>query len=245
MANLYLDESLAGARVGDRVEITGAEAKHAAAVSRLRTGEVVQIGNGRGLVVTGPAEEATPTRVAVRVESVRTEPGPARRLVLAQALAKGDRDELAVQAATELGVDRVLPWAAERSIVRWQGEKRAKGRERWRGIVREASKQAMRAWLPEVGELSSTAELAALAPAADLVVLEPGASDRLADLGALRDARRDLVLVVGPEGGISPAELALFRSAGASLARLGSSVLRTSTAGPAALAIVASTIGRW
>jgi 16S rRNA (uracil1498-N3)-methyltransferase len=245
MAHLYLNESLEVARPGDRVEITGAEAKHAAAVSRLRTGEVVQLGNGRGLVVTGPAVESTPQRVTIVAESVRVEPAPSRRLVLVQALAKGDRDELAVQAATELGVDRVVPWAAERSIVRWNGEKQAKGRERWAGIVREASKQAMRAWTPEVADVHSSAELAALSPAAALVVLEPGAPARLLDLPALRDESRDLVLIVGPEGGVSPAELALFESAGGALVRLGPSVLRTSTAGPAALAIVASATGRW
>jgi 16S rRNA (uracil1498-N3)-methyltransferase len=168
---------------------------------------------------------------------------------LVQALAKGDRDELAIQAATELGVDGVIPWAAARSVSRWEGAKLARGRERWASIVREATKQSIRPWLPEVDELASTRQLAARAGSTRMLLLEPTASARLTDVAAsiVRDApnEADIVLVVGPEGGIAPAELDLLTEAGATAVRLGETVLRTSTAGPAALAILNQALGRW
>jgi 16S rRNA (uracil1498-N3)-methyltransferase len=162
-----------------------------------------------------------------------------------QALAKGDRDELAVQAATELGVSGVVPWAAERSVVRWEGPKRVKGEDRWRAIVREASKQSLRAFVPDVAPLAGTADVAALAAGGHTVlVLEPTATHRLAAVALAPDAGR-VYLVVGPEGGIAPGELDRFRSAGARLVRLGREVLRTSTAGPSALAVLSANSGRW
>ena len=166
---------------------------------------------------------------------------------LAQALAKGDRDELAVQVATELGVDGVIPWTAARSISRWEGAKVAKGRDRWAAVVREASKQSVRPWLPDVLDLVTTKQLARLASTDQaegvrMLVLEPTAAT---PLSALDFDRRDLVLVVGPEGGITPQELDALSAAGADIVRLGDEVLRTSTAGPAALAVLAVALGRW
>ncbi|GAA2063383.1 16S rRNA (uracil(1498)-N(3))-methyltransferase [Leifsonia soli] len=242
MASLYLREDLDDVEVGARLSLSGAEAKHAATVNRTRPGESVLIGNGRGLVASGEVLVSTNTELTIDVESVsrveRATPG----ITLVQALAKGDRDELAIQAATELGVDAVVPWAASRSVSRWEGPKVAKGRERWAAIVREASKQSIRAWTPEVGELATTKQVAALAAGARVLVLEPDAE---APLTGVEPDGRDLVLVVGPEGGIAPQELAAFRDAGAELVRLGSTVLRTSTAGPAALAVLNASLRRW
>ncbi|HEY8282246.1 MAG TPA: 16S rRNA (uracil(1498)-N(3))-methyltransferase, partial [Leifsonia sp.] len=163
-------------------------------------------------------------------------------ITLVQALAKGDRDELAVQAATELGVDRVVPWAAARSISRWEGPKVAKGRDRWASIVREAAKQSIRAWVPAVSELATTADIVSFCAHARVLVLEPDAPEPLT---GVRPDERELVLVVGPEGGIAPQELDALRQAGAELVRLGDTVLRTSTAGPAALAVLNASLGRW
>ncbi|WP_136045716.1 RsmE family RNA methyltransferase, partial [Microbacterium sp. K41] len=160
MALHFLVETAGGAAVGDVVTLTGAEAKHAAVVRRLRVGEAVTVGDGRGVWLTGVAEEVSPSRVEVRVQERAVSPSPSPRVVLVQALAKGDRDELAVQAACELGVDEIVPWQAGRSISRWEGPKAAKGRERWATIVREAAKQAHRAWVPEVAPVASTAQLA-------------------------------------------------------------------------------------
>ena len=245
MSALFLSPVLTAgdAVVGAAATVTGPEAKHAS-VNRVRTGERVSIGNGAGLVVTGPVVSVTAQELVLRIEEVRTEQRPRPELWLVQALAKGDRDELAVQAATELGVSGVVPWAAERSVVRWEGPKRSKGEERWRSIVREASKQSLRGIVPDVAPLVTTAELAGLAMDGNTVlVLEPSADDRLAATALPADGR--VYLLVGPEGGIAPGELERLRSAGAHLVRLGREVLRTSTAGPSALAVLSANSGRW
>ena len=241
---------LAAVEVGDDVPLDGAEAHHAATVRRVRVGEEITLGDGRGLWVRGCVTAVSPRQVRVRVTGREEVPAQAPRLVLVQALAKGDRDELAVQAATELGVDQIVPWQSARSVSRWEGPKAEKGRARWSGIVREASKQAHRAWVPEVVALSSTADVVAVAErrgaASAVFVLEPTAPTRLSDgVRTLPTDVDEIVLVVGPEGGIEPKELGRFEAVGARAVRLGESVLRTSTAGPAALATVATALGRW
>ena len=242
MALHFLVESSSDAAVGDLVSLTGAEAKHAAVVRRLRVGEAVTVGDGAGVWLTGVAEEVSPSRVDVRVSERSTDPAPTPRLVLVQALAKGDRDELAVQAACELGVDEIVPWQASRSISRWEGAKAVKGRERWATIVREAAKQAHRAWVPEVSVPASTADLVKRASSERVLLLDPSATTRLSEL---EPDGRDLVLVVGPEGGISDDELVKLSDAGAERVLLGDTVLRTSTAGPAAIAVLSVALGRW
>jgi 16S rRNA (uracil1498-N3)-methyltransferase len=238
MASLYLDPELReqDAAAG-RVRITGDEARHAITVARVRVGERLSVGDGAGLIVEGTVASTEGGILVLDVQVLRREEAPVPQLWLAQALAKGDRDELAIQAATELGVSGVIPWQAERSISRWEGPKAAKGRERWRSIVREASKQSMRAWVPDVAEVATTAHLTALPGL--VLVLEPTASTALTDV--VLDDRDRITLVVGPEGGISPSELARF----ATPVRLGPEVLRTSTAGPAALAVLNARLGRW
>lgn len=241
MAHFYLNELMQAATVGDIVRIDGAEARHAVVVSRVHVGQPLTIGNGAGLMVTGTVRSADP-RLELVAESVVSFPAASPAIWLAQALAKGDRDEFAVQAATELGVDGVIPWASERSIVKWVGAKTAKGHARWSAVVREATKQSIRPWLPEVGELATTPTLCRVAEGARMLVLDPTGAE---PLSAVRADDRDMVLVVGPEGGISPAELEQFERAGAERVRLGSAVLRTSTAGPAAIAVLSATLRRW
>jgi len=242
MASLYLNPELepADAKIGSRVSVSGDEARHAVSVARVRIGERIAIGDGSGFVVRGAVIEASAAVLAIEVDEVRHDPEPEPPLWLAQALAKGDRDELAIQAATELGVAGVIPWAAERSVSRWDGAKAAKGRERWTSIVREASKQAVRSRIPEVAALASTTDLAGLP--GRLLVLDPLGDVALTELAL--DARR-ITLVVGPEGGIAPREFDALVAAGALRVRLGSEVLRTSTAGPAALAVLNARLGRW
>jgi 16S rRNA (uracil1498-N3)-methyltransferase len=233
MASLYLDPGLdpADAEVGARVTLRGDEARHAVSVARVRTGERISIADGAGFVVRGPVVRTAPGELVIEVEEARHEPEPEPRLWLAQALAKGDRDELAIQAATELGVGGIIPWQAERSVSRWDGAKAAKGRERWAAIVREAAKQSIRSRVPEVTALG--AALPGL-----VLVLEPTAEVALTDVELPADG--DVTLVVGPEGGLTARELGLGTSV-----RLGREVLRTSTAGPAALAVLNARLGRW
>jgi 16S rRNA (uracil1498-N3)-methyltransferase len=227
---------------GDTARLLGAEAHHAAAVRRVRVGEQVTLGDGRGTWLTGTVASVAPKLVEVAIGDRASLPAPQPRLVLAQALAKGDRDELAIQAATELGVDEIVPWQAARSVSRWDAAKAAKGVARWQTIVREAAKQAHRAWVPTVAPPVTTATLAQRAGTARMLVLEPSASVPLTatDLSGVDE----ILLVVGPEGGIDVAELDSFADAGAVAVRLGDTVLRTSTAGPAALAVLSARL-RW
>lgn len=244
-ADLTLMTALADAQSGDVVTLRGAEAHHAVVVRRVRVGEEVTLGDGRGVWLTGVVEAPlAPKQLSVRIRDRRDVPASTPRLVLVQALAKGDRDELAIQAATELGVDEIVPWQASRSVSRWSAEKVAKGVARWSAIVREAAKQAHRAWVPAVCPPATTAQLAQRADAR-LVVLEPTATDALTTIDLARGDERDLFLIVGPEGGIAPDELDALAAAGAQVVRLGETVLRTSTAGPAALAVLNDRLGRW
>lgn len=241
----FLVDEASAAHPGDSVTLTGTEAHHAASVRRVRVGEEVTLGDGRGVWLTGACAAVAPREVIVTVTS-RAEQAPASpRIVLAQALAKGDRDELAIQAGTELGVDEVVPWQAARSVSRWDAAKAAKGRARWATISREAAKQAHRAWIPAVTELATSADLAQRAASSRLLVLEPSADLALTAVEIDPADTRDVVLVVGPEGGVSADELATLAAAGATLVRLGDTVLRTSTAGPAAIAVVSTALGRW
>ena len=143
MAHCYWHD-IAGAAAGDVVTLTGEEAHHAAVVSRMRRGERVLVSDGLGTLAEGVIDRA-------ERDGVDVVPEPSPRIGLAQALAKGDRAELAVQASTELGVDTIVPWQARRSVVQWKGERGDKALDRWRKVVREAGKQAIRPRLPEVG----------------------------------------------------------------------------------------------
>lgn len=244
--HFLLDDPGAGAseaQPGDDLVLTGAEAHHAATVRRIRVGEQITVGDGRGVWLTAECRAVAPREVVVRVTERRDFAAPTPRLVLVQALAKTDRDELAVQAATELGVDEIVPWQAARSVARWDAAKAAKGRARWAGIVREAAKQAHRAWVPAVAEVAGIDMLVRRAAASSILVLDPAATARFTDV--VRRDGRDVVVVVGPEGGITDDEFTAFEAAGATRAVLGETVLRTSTAGPAALAVASAALGRW
>ncbi|MCO1656654.1 16S rRNA (uracil(1498)-N(3))-methyltransferase [Pseudonocardia humida] len=225
--------------------LDGPEGRHAAAVKRLRVGEAVLVADGRGGL--GRAEVVAVAKDAVElVVAGRTALAPpAVRVTLAQALVKGDRGELAVELATEAGVDEVLPWKAARCIARWEpGPRGDKALARWRATVREAAKQARRAWVPSVGEPLTTAALAARVAAADLaLVLHESATVGLAELDL--PAAGELLLVVGPEGGLSDGEIAELTAAGARAVRLGPEVLRASTAAAVALGALGALTGRW
>ena len=224
---LFLVDSL------DSEVLDGPEGHHAADVMRLRVGERLLLGDGRGGLASAVVKAVGRGRLDVFVEQRRYLDPPAPRLVVAQGIAKGDRGELAVQAMTEAGVDGIVPWPAVRSVTRWKDDRPL---ERWRAVAREAAKQARRAWLPTVSAPTSTENLA------PTFVLHEEAAARLStvDLPA-----GDILVVVGPEGGIAPSELEAFVDAGAVPVRLGDTVLRTSTAGVAALAVLSARLGRW
>lgn len=237
---------------GRHFVLEGAEARHAVAVKRLAPGESVDIADGAGKRLTGTVVAASPSELTVECSALTVEEKPAIRLVLVQALAKGDRDELAVETATELGIDAVIPWQSERSIVRWKGERAAKAHAKWQSVATAAAKQARRAWIPEVRAAVETPGLAAAAGAADLaIILHEDAVRPLRSVlenwqaAANGSETREILLIVGPEGGISPREVTRLCSAGAITALLGHHVLRSSTAGPAAVVLASDVLGRW
>lgn len=241
---VHLVPSLDGVAVGAVVRVEGDEAHHAVAVRRMRVGEELVLTDGRGAVTTGVVAAAGKRLLEVRVTSYDAVPEPSPELVVVQALAKGDRGERAVEVLTEIGVARIVPWAAERSVAVWKGEREAKSLARWRSTAREAAKQSRRAWHPVVSELASTEAVAGLvAEAALAVVLHEEAAEPLAALDVPADGV--LVVVVGPEGGLTDAEVATLVDAGAHAVRLGAEVLRTSTAGVAAAAALLSQTPRW
>jgi 16S rRNA (uracil1498-N3)-methyltransferase len=230
---------LAASLEGDRVVLDGPEGHHAATVKRTRVGEVLDLVDGRGGRCTGTVTSAAKDSLTVAVSARVQEPASEPRITLVQALAKGERGELAVELATEVGVDVVVPWRASRSVARWDGERGEKALSRWRATAREAAKQSRRAWFPTVLDPITTAQIPSLPGA--LLVLHESAEAPLSGV----PIRGDVVLVVGPEGGISDDELAQLVAAGGAAVRLGETVLRTSTAGAAAIAVVSARTGRW
>ncbi|MEU6170315.1 16S rRNA (uracil(1498)-N(3))-methyltransferase [Streptantibioticus parmotrematis] len=230
---------------GERVTLSGPEGRHAVSVRRLHAGEEVVLTDGEGTAVVGTVtavegKDRLEVTVARRVE----EPPPAPRITVVQALPKGDRGELAVETMTEAGVDAIVPWAASRCVTQWKAERGAKALAKWRATAREAGKQARRLRFPDVADLMTTRQVAdLLSGAAFAGVLHEEGSAPLAS--APLPERGEIVLVVGPEGGVAPEELAAFETAGAGAYRLGPTVLRTSTAGVAATALLLGRTGRW
>ncbi|EON24365.1 16S ribosomal RNA methyltransferase RsmE [Nocardioides sp. CF8] len=241
---VHLVPSLDGVAVGSSVEVTGDEAHHAVAVRRLRVGEEVVLTDGAGHRVVGSVASTGKRVFAVSVTSFDLVARPAPSFTVVQALPKGDRGELAVEVLTEIGVDTVVPWAASRSVAVWKGERAAKSHAKWQATAREAGKQARRSWSCSVSPLSSSAEVVALLSDAALVaVLHEDATTPLASLDV--PSAGEVVVIVGPEGGIAPDELAAFEAAGAVTVRLGDEVLRTSTAGLAAVSALLARTARW
>ena len=236
--------TLAGVRPGQSVEVEGDEAHHAVVVRRLRTGERVVLTDGLGTSVTGTVVETGKRHLGVTAEQVTSVERPEPSFTVVQALPKGDRGELAVEMLTEVGVTTVVPWAAARSVAVWRGDRAAKALARWRSTSREAAKQARRAWFPEVDDLAATGDVAARVGAAALaVVLHEEATEPLATVEV--PDHGEVVVVVGPEGGLTDDEVAAFTAAGGHAVRLGAEVLRTSTAGVAAVSALLARSPRW
>jgi len=232
------------AQVGDIVTINGAEAHHAIKVRRVKIGEQLNLTNGVTHSFTGEVVEAADylsVRILTRVQIV------AHKLsfVLVQALAKGDRDELAIQAASEIGVSRVMPWQANRSVSRWEGSKVEKQVTRWQAICDEACKQSLQPLFTSVEQPVTSRQISEqIKQSSGLwLILDPTASASIVDLVLPEEG--EIFLLVGPEGGISHEEIESFEQNGAKGVRLGASVLRTSTGGVAALSVLSARAGLW
>lgn len=245
MAHLYFTETpiAAGAKTAS---IAGDEARHAAKVARLRAGERVWLSDGHGAKAAAIATKVDTAQVDFEIESIHFAEPLQPIFVLVQALAKGDRDERAVQQATELGVSEIIPWESERSVSTWSQEKAVRGVERWATIAREAAKQSLRARIPLIREKVSTKQLVDLVGGKPAIVLHPAGSVSLSEwVKKSGSIAEDVYLIVGPEGGVSETEIDSLEAVGAQAVRLGEEVLRTSTAGPAALAALQALLGKW
>ena len=224
--------------------LDGPEGRHAATVRRMRAGESLVLTDGAGRLAAAVIVAAGRSSVELTVHEMVELTPPSVRVTLVQALPKGERSDLAVDLATEAGVDALVPWSASRCVARWTADKAVKGVEKWRTVAREAAKQSRRATVPRVSELVDTAAVAALIGHADgALVLHEAGSMPIAR--ATLPTSGELLLIVGPEGGVSPEELSAFRAAGAQVVRLGHEVLRTSTAAAVALGALGVLTGRW
>lgn len=240
-APVFFVHDLNGARGMQRFEFTGPDAKHVM-VKRIEKGERLDLVDGRGTRVRSRLLEASPGYVLVEIEEVVSEPERSPRITLIQALAKNGRDELAIEMATELGVDRVIAWQAERSIVRWQGKKQEKGLQKWANVLQVATKQSRRARVPSLVFAANASAAIAQVGGARLIVMHESATDPitgLTDLGA-----KEYALVVGPEGGITEAEIEQFKQVGADIVLVGDTVMRVSTAVAAGLTSLNIATGR-
>ncbi len=237
--------ALAAASVGAALRLDGPEGRHAVSVRRLGPGEQLDLVDGLGRRVTGIVTAVVDKQsLDVDVQSVDDEPVAQPRVTVVQALPKGDRGELAVELLTEIGVDAIVPWAAANCVTQWKGDRIERAHRRWADAAQAAAKQARRARFPVVEPLASTADvLARLGQASTALVLHEQARTSIADVAAPRSG--ELLLVVGPEGGLTAAERESLSEAGATEVRLGPSVLRTSSAGLAAVAALLAPTARW
>lgn len=240
----FYDPNLSAA-AGETITLDGAEGRHATQVRRVRIGEVIDVVDGRGIRMRAEVVEVGKGELDARVLDVMTEHGPTVSITLVQALGKGGRDEAAIEAATELGVDAVIAWESERSVSKWRGEKVDKGLQRWESIITGAMKQSRRARMPEVRGYARGTEVVELISAeATVLVLHESATEPISQVAL--PASGEIVIVVGPEGGLSDTEVELLTEGESRHAvLLGREVVRTSTAGPAAMAVLNTRLGRW
>lgn len=241
---VFLHSDLAEVSAGDTVELDGDEGRHAALVKRIRVGERIELTDGGGTRARMVVDSASRSALTGTVEDVTLLTPERPTLTVVQAIPKGDRGELAVEVLTEVGADVIVPWAAERCVAVWKGERARKSHARWVATSRAAAKQARRAWWPAVAAVASTDAVVTLVEEADLaVVLHETGEASLADLPV--EGAGSVLLVVGPEGGLTDAEVGAFRDAGARVVRLGRTVLRTSTAGVAGASALLARTPRW
>ncbi len=246
MAHLYLVESDQRLIAGGSVRLSGDEARHAAKAARLRESEEVLLGDGRGTIARAQATRVESDRVDLVVVHAELSEAHAPPLWLVQSLAKSGRDEQAIEQATEVGVARIFPLQAARSVVRWSADKADKAQARWQKIVTEATKQSLQAFIPEIAPVCTIAGFVRDHTGVQIIALDHRAESSLLDI-AVDDplGPRPIALLVGPEGGWSDDERDVLERGGATWARLGSGVLRTSSAGPIGLALLHARLRHW
>jgi 16S rRNA (uracil1498-N3)-methyltransferase len=222
--------------------LDGDEGRHAATVKRMREGEVIHLCDGQGSRVVATVAKVHKQSLDLNLDQFTFEEAPEPRFVVVQALAKGERAELAVEMLTEVGADAIIPWRAEHSIGKWDSVE--KGLEKWRRTSRESAKQSRRAWIPEISNLQTTTQVCEMMSQVQSVFVLHESADQALAACAIRE-QGTIMIVVGPEGGISPDELVAFSNAGARIVHMGASVMRTSTAGAIAVGGLLMRSQRW
>lgn len=245
---LFYTAGVTGASTDQLVSLDAASSGHAIRSQRLTTQDPILLSDGNGTLAHGIIETADTQHTTVRVNTVTVQPPPAVRINLVQALAKGDRDLMAIEMATEIGVDSVTPWQAQRSIVRIRGDRAAKHRAKWQTKLQAAAQQSRRARIPELFDSVVAEHIATLhqpAQGHQVMVLHEDGQDTIADVTANLTNIHTVHIVVGPEGGVAPDELTAVRSAGGTAVKIGPNVMRASTAGPVAIAVLNQLMKRW
>jgi 16S rRNA (uracil1498-N3)-methyltransferase len=224
--------------------LRGQEGRHASTVRRLAPGERVDVTDGSGVLAECVVTAARPAELELAVLERRTEPRPQPTVAVLQAIPKGDRGELAVELLTEVGTDVIVPWAADRCVAVWRGERAIKAHARWMSAAEQAAKQSRRAWFPDVAApVDIVGAVRRVQEAAVAIVLDPDGRESVATVSLPESG--EVIVVVGPEGGITRAETDALLGAGAIAARLGPTVLRASSAGVVAAGILLSRTSRW
>ncbi|MBO8127420.1 MAG: 16S rRNA (uracil(1498)-N(3))-methyltransferase [Firmicutes bacterium] len=232
---------IVGLKPGDKVTLDGADSRHLVKVLRLSSGDQFElVSEARLYLASLRVADSREAEAEVLVELPK-ESEPELEVVLVQGLPKGDKMDLIVQKATELGVSAVIPLEVERSVVHYSGDKARKKVERWQKIAREAAKQSGRLKIPQVSQVMGLTELAR-----DVQFWEglhilawEGAAKPLKEIlrtGAERPKR--VVIYIGPEGSFSDSERELILSKGAEAVSLGPRILRTETAGIALTSMI-------
>ena len=235
-------------QTGELAVVGGDEGFHAATVRRIRRGEQLVLGDGVGGLARCVVEQTGRDGLQARVLDRWQVPPVQPPVTVVQALPKAERSELAIELATEAGADALVAWQAARCVTRWEGARAEKGLRRWHAVTRAAAQQSRRAHIPSVDGVLSTAALSqrigeAVQSGGTVLALHESAAGQLTDLGLAQ--AKSVMLVVGPEGGIAPDELAAVTGAGAVAVRLGPTVLRTSTAAAVALGALGVLTPRW
>ena len=238
MLSLFFVDELSGSKTQ---ALDNDEAHHAIKVMRLKIGEEIKISDGEGSWVSGPISEVGKKSLKITVTSNGIERIKKPELVLVQAITKSDRNKEMLELITVAGVDRIIPWQAERSISKWQSN----SYDKWSNSIKEASKQSRRVNLPKLEKVMSTKQIIEQMVVNDcIVVFHESANEKFSSLDISQKAST-LYLIIGPEGGITDTELEIFKSKGGNLVRLGEPVLRSAHAGFAALASIQTKLERW
>ncbi|AYF76335.1 16S rRNA (uracil(1498)-N(3))-methyltransferase [Nocardia yunnanensis] len=232
---------------GATAVLDGPEGRHAATVRRIRVGEALTLSDGHGILADSEVVAAAKDRLELKVLSKRVAEPWTPQVTVVQALPKSDRSELAVELMTEAGADAIVPWQALRCVSNWEAKAR-KGVEKWRAAAKQAARQSRRAYIPDVADLHTTRDLlelvrAAKANGALVAALHESGEFRLTEMSF--EGVPEVILIVGPEGGLDDSELKALTDAGADVVQLGPTVLRTSTAAAVALGALGALTPRW